>query len=1304
MPKNNGSSLEGTSFVVGFMQNELVERGYTPRLQLFICSRFDAAVTIEYPGGWVAYRSIPADSILVENVGPQLMSSKSEVIDLKSIFIKSDVPIVVYALNTLATSTDSYSAIPIKHLGKSYLTFNKQNDRYGLNANIQDATDTMARASEFMILAVEDGTFVDIIPTQLTERGFSRTRPISTALNRGQSYLVKSSNARNQNGDLTGSRITSNKPIAVLSGHVRAGLPAGPAASKDHLAEMLTPVEKWGKSYVSTKFAVASFLDIIRVMVAEDDTWVDIMTNTGVNSQYFAKAGDYREFSASKPTYYSSSKNFAVAQYMQSSSTAPGANKIYDPALVILPATNQFVSSALFQFPILDSQSIQNGQQVFSYYVNVIADSIALPSLTLNNVLVSTMAPQILTQRVPGTPLYWTQLSLPLGKTYLMRSDTGTFSGVMYGTSNYDSYANLFGMSFEPPSKTDETPPKYALNYNCGVVSGIIRDYSSETPYLSDVSVQTKQSYNYNWSISNELDTFGTRQIDANVKDLSRDGQLVIHSYDNKGNGREWSVFYDAPSYTATKKAIFPMQMGVEICSTIVIRNTDKTPMVINRVSINGALEYSLKNAPTADIIVAPDDSVSLLVCYTAVKPPTNSKGTVEVRFACGLTHSIPVENELSPLITLTDLDFGSVRIGDTACGVIKISSEGTQTAYIESIHPAIDYTSEFFYDLSGIIFPIELKPGESIDLSVCFAPDYQKAYFKLDTVYSSAGNVQYRFSGRGVRPQVESIVIDWGKRRVGTVSDTFALIWNNGDDKCIIDCGKIGNSSPVFTTPDFCSPSATINVNQASTSKISFQPNREGIFEWKLPVLVDWKFHDTVWVTLRGEGTLPLLRTQMIDMGSVVIFSRKDSVAEFFRLDGTEALDITSVVQTGPNSNMFELPVALFGVKRLDVNDIITGTATFAPTAVGPFLTEIELRHKGLPGFAETIDKVIVKGMGIPIDTMGIKASLDADLVVNACVVNDAKVEVVNTGNIPLVVNSIVVLFDGKNISVSTAADTIAVGSKNIYTFSFIADRTSGSNFVVKIQYADSLELVIPHSFDINYFKPTITAEHPNSIGAGTPVELRMHVSQTRSYDTPDEFVLDLNIDDTRFELTSVTADVNVSDALYSNEVRKCQLVKSKNNVRMLLGRLVQAPYAVDIKFSGTALWRTPDATQFYIKKPPSSCESETTENGEMLIDLCAAPLRVIKFGSFGLVTGNLVSEIADNLVELELNSTINTPISISATSVFGKKIDVVHKYSLQKGYQRCNFSCSSWATGLYLLEIQHQSGVIHASVLIVH
>ena len=94
---------------------------------------------------------------------------------------------------------------------------------------------------------------------------------------------------KTETADFTGAHITSDKPVSFLSGNYRVAVPVE-AKTKDHLTEMLTPVETWGKSFITTSTPDRSIGDLFRIMASENNTHVQLGSGT---SYSISKAGDF---------------------------------------------------------------------------------------------------------------------------------------------------------------------------------------------------------------------------------------------------------------------------------------------------------------------------------------------------------------------------------------------------------------------------------------------------------------------------------------------------------------------------------------------------------------------------------------------------------------------------------------------------------------------------------------------------------------------------------------------------------------------------------------------------------------------------------------------------------------------------------------------------------------------------------------------------------------------------------------------------------------------------------------------------
>ena len=85
----------------------------------------------------------------------------------------------------------------------------------------------------------------------------------------GEAYQVRSG------GELTGTRIVADKPVAAFGANNCANVPVG-VSFCDHIVEELTPVDTWGRRFATMPLATRSGGDTFRIVAAEAGTTVKI--------------------------------------------------------------------------------------------------------------------------------------------------------------------------------------------------------------------------------------------------------------------------------------------------------------------------------------------------------------------------------------------------------------------------------------------------------------------------------------------------------------------------------------------------------------------------------------------------------------------------------------------------------------------------------------------------------------------------------------------------------------------------------------------------------------------------------------------------------------------------------------------------------------------------------------------------------------------------------------------------------------------------------------------------------------------
>ena len=154
--------------------------------------------------------------------------------------------------------------------------------------------------------------------------------------------------------DLTGTRVTANKPLTVYSGHECAFLPKE-SASCDHLVEQIPPVRLWGKEYVLSPFLQRRSGDLVKIVAARENTevvtrCVDSRNNncarSPVETLIALGTGQSHEFllGSSEFCHVSAIEPILVTQFSLNSQN----ENIGGPFMLLVPDVNKPVNNVSF--------------------------------------------------------------------------------------------------------------------------------------------------------------------------------------------------------------------------------------------------------------------------------------------------------------------------------------------------------------------------------------------------------------------------------------------------------------------------------------------------------------------------------------------------------------------------------------------------------------------------------------------------------------------------------------------------------------------------------------------------------------------------------------------------------------------------------------------------------------------------------------------------------------------------------------------------------------------------------------------
>ena len=280
-------STEGVDFWFGFMEG----RHHQPehRTDITLTSLYDCEYDIYIGKVFYSHGMIPKNTpvqIIIPWDKVEAIGSEKIPFEKKAIHLTSTKPINVYALNYSDSSADAALIFPTESLGKEYYTM-CYTPSFSMTSQGPNS-----KNSEFLVVAVIDNTLIEIIPSVVTDGGKPSDTKFSITLNQGEVYQVQSANLQNLigQGDLTGSYIKSNQPIAVFSGSFSTSIPSG-VCCYDHLYEQIPPLQTWGKKFIAVPLK-SRYGDTYRILAAVDNTTVKI----GNKPPITLNMGEFYEF------------------------------------------------------------------------------------------------------------------------------------------------------------------------------------------------------------------------------------------------------------------------------------------------------------------------------------------------------------------------------------------------------------------------------------------------------------------------------------------------------------------------------------------------------------------------------------------------------------------------------------------------------------------------------------------------------------------------------------------------------------------------------------------------------------------------------------------------------------------------------------------------------------------------------------------------------------------------------------------------------------------------------------------------
>jgi len=300
--------------------------------------------------------TVTSNSPAVIAIPDSLAIFSNETVESLGIHVTADAAVTVFFFYPYSVTADTYLAIPTPSLGTEY---------YAVSYNDNVSSSYPSQAA---IVASQDSTHVTVSGAC----GATGT-PLSATLNQGQTYQIQCNN------DVTGTHITSDKPVAVVGQSSCADVPST-IEYCDVLAEMMFPVGTlWSTNIYSAPLPGANY-DVYRISASQNGTVVTINTGSGTPQTINLNQGQFQELQFKAGAHYTSNNPILVMQYATGLENAG----IGDPfSMQIVPVSN-YAQSFRFYAPPNDG---------WSSYASIITPTGGIGSVQLNGAPVTGFQP-----------------------------------------------------------------------------------------------------------------------------------------------------------------------------------------------------------------------------------------------------------------------------------------------------------------------------------------------------------------------------------------------------------------------------------------------------------------------------------------------------------------------------------------------------------------------------------------------------------------------------------------------------------------------------------------------------------------------------------------------------------------------------------------------------------------------------------------------------------------------------------------------------------------------------------------------
>lgn len=773
----------GTEFYFSFPPS--YSQGSGAEIKLFFSSPVQAEVLVEVPAnGLVRNLTLEPNKVSELSLNPTVgqpyfktangATASDQVYSQKAIRVKSDVPIIVYGATLFQNFNDGFMFLPTSAIGQEYI----------LTSYIEAPGFTgAAYPSEVVVAAPYDGTQVTFTLGGNLNTKTNGNGQGAGGLTGGQSkkYTLKKGDVLTistygTGGDLSGSKISSNKPVSVVSGHFCTKIPATISGFSfcNFLGEAELPTSAWGTACHVTKLFGRQKNSFIKVVAKEPNTKVyrngqligTIQTAGGVDGKGYL---DIRVAEGEAKSFIiSGDKPISVTQY----NTSKGDDNVSqgEPFQMVTTPVEQFQKEIYFS--TLGSGS---SNAFSSHYVNIVFEATSAGNIPADlkigvvdkgNLVWQGVEDkygsvfELINYELNGKKYGVKTVKLGQEGVYALVAET-PIAAYIYNPGN-DPYgcpasAGLIDRNYDDK----EAPvPAYTMDQFGTIKDATVRDMPNDAvrrSNLASVYMDKSRSSNYRFTLgalapgmSSEI-TWGLTAIDP-----TKPAEAYIVFIDRAGNDSTLKVTFDGVKTASAEVTGFDfgkLVLSNEKEGSVRITSTGNKAITVTAIDVPSSSAFTVE-VPTLPFVLEPSSFQNVKVHF---KPsaPGEVTGSVIFRTQDLAAAAATVKGEgIAPMLAVNNISFPATEINASKAVQLQVVNNGTEAVKITAVQgPA---TSVF--SMNEVTLPVQINAKESFTTTVQFKPTEEGEFSDEVHLYVMDYEVRATLQGVGITVATVSV------------------------------------------------------------------------------------------------------------------------------------------------------------------------------------------------------------------------------------------------------------------------------------------------------------------------------------------------------------------------------------------------------------------------------------------------------------------------------------------------------------------------------------------------------------------